>query len=68
MALDDEIYGLRLEKLKKIEALGQPTYRSQYEFTHTIPQILAEYCRRQRNNWKIRASRCALPDASWPSA
>jgi lysyl-tRNA synthetase class 2 len=43
LALDDEIYGLRLEKLKKIEALGQPPYRSQYEFTHTVPQILAEY-------------------------
>jgi lysyl-tRNA synthetase class 2 len=43
LALDDEIYGLRREKLKKIEALGQPTYRSQYEFTHTVPQILAEY-------------------------
>jgi lysyl-tRNA synthetase class 2 len=43
LALDDEIYELRLEKLKKIEALGQPTYRSQYQFTHTIPQILADY-------------------------
>jgi lysyl-tRNA synthetase class 2 len=43
LALDDEIYGLRREKLKKIEALGQPTYRSQYEFTHTIPQILVDY-------------------------
>ncbi|MFZ0955773.1 MAG: lysine--tRNA ligase [Candidatus Sulfotelmatobacter sp.] len=43
MALDDEIYALRLEKLKKIEALGQPAYRSQYQFTHTIPQILADY-------------------------
>jgi len=43
LTLDDEIYELRLEKLKKIEALGQPTYRSQYQFTHTIPQILADY-------------------------
>ena len=43
MALDDKIYELRREKLKQIEALGQPTYRSQYEFTHTVPQILAEY-------------------------
>ena len=43
MALDDEIYELRLEKLRKIEALGQPTYRSQYQFTHTIPEILDEY-------------------------
>jgi lysyl-tRNA synthetase class 2 len=29
--------------LKAIEALGQATYRSKYEFTHTIEQILAEY-------------------------
>src|SRR5215467_7007407 len=43
MALDDKIYQLRLEKLKQIEALGQPTYRSKYEFTHTIDQILTDY-------------------------
>ncbi len=43
MGLDDEIYRLRREKLKQIEALGQPTYRSKYEFTHTIQQILAGY-------------------------
>ncbi len=43
MALDENIYELRREKLKKIEALGQPTYRSKYEFTHTVDQILAEY-------------------------
>jgi lysyl-tRNA synthetase, class II len=43
LALDDEIYKLRREKLKRIEALGQPTYRSQYRFTHTLPQILADY-------------------------
>jgi len=43
LALDDKIYELRREKLKQIEALGQPTYRSQYEFTHTVPQILDEY-------------------------
>jgi lysyl-tRNA synthetase, class II len=43
LALDDHIYELRREKLKAIEALGQATYRSKYEFTHTLPQILAEY-------------------------
>jgi lysyl-tRNA synthetase, class II len=43
VALDDHIYELRREKLKAIEALGQATYRSKYEFTHTIEQILAEY-------------------------
>jgi lysyl-tRNA synthetase, class II len=43
LALDENIYELRRQKLKQIEALGQPAYRSKYEFTHTIPHILAEY-------------------------
>jgi lysyl-tRNA synthetase class 2 len=43
LALDDHIYDLRRDKLKQIEALGQATYRSKYEFTHTLEQILARY-------------------------
>jgi len=43
LALDDHIYDLRRDKLKQIEALGQATYRSKYEFTHTLDQILAGY-------------------------
>ena len=43
MALDENIYKLRREKLQQIEALGQRTYPTKYEFTHTIPAILAEY-------------------------
>ncbi|HTC47985.1 MAG TPA: lysine--tRNA ligase [Candidatus Aquilonibacter sp.] len=43
MALDENIYELRRQKLKQIEALGQIAYRSKYKFTHAIPQILAEY-------------------------
>ncbi len=43
MALDENIYKLRLDKLKQIEALGQPAYRTKYEFTHTVDQILADY-------------------------
>ncbi len=42
MAFDENVYELRRQKLKQIEALGQTAYRSKYEFTHTIPQILAE--------------------------
>src|SRR6266849_6250908 len=34
---------MRLEKLKQIEALGQQAYPTKYDFTHTIPQILAGY-------------------------
>ena len=43
MALDEKIYELRREKLKQIEALGQPAYPRKYDFSHTIPEILAGY-------------------------
>ncbi len=43
MALDEDIYEIRREKLKKIEALGHPAYPRKYNFSHTVPQILAEY-------------------------
>jgi lysyl-tRNA synthetase class 2 len=43
LALDDKIYNLRRDKLKQIEALGQQAYPTKYEFTHTIPAILADY-------------------------
>jgi lysyl-tRNA synthetase, class II len=43
LALDENIYQLRLDKLKQIEALGQRAYPTKYEFTHTIPEILGEY-------------------------
>ena len=43
MALDEKIYEQRREKLKQIEALGQRSYPTKYEFTHSIPEILKEY-------------------------
>ena len=43
MALDEKIYEQRREKLKQIEALGQRTYPTKYEFTHTVTQILEAY-------------------------
>jgi lysyl-tRNA synthetase, class II len=43
LAFDENVYELRRQKLKQIEALGQTAYRSKFEFTHTIPQILADY-------------------------
>jgi lysyl-tRNA synthetase class 2 len=43
VALDENIYELRRQKLKQIEALGQPAYPTHFDFTHTIPQILAEF-------------------------
>jgi lysyl-tRNA synthetase, class II len=43
LALDENIYELRRQKLKQIEALGQPAYPRKYELTHSIAQILADY-------------------------
>ena len=43
MALDEQIYQLRREKLKQLEALGQESYPRRYDFTHTVEQILAEH-------------------------
>jgi lysyl-tRNA synthetase, class II len=43
LAFDEKVYELRREKLKQMEALGQLAYRSKYEFTHTVEQILAEF-------------------------
>ncbi len=43
MALDENIYEIRREKLKKIEALGQPAYPRKFDFSHTVTQILSEY-------------------------
>ena len=43
MALDESIYEIRREKLKKIEALGHPAYPRKYNYSHTVPQILDEY-------------------------
>jgi lysyl-tRNA synthetase, class II len=43
LAFDENVYELRRQKLKQIEALGQIAYRSRYDLTHTIPQILADY-------------------------
>jgi lysyl-tRNA synthetase, class II len=43
LSFEDQIYQQRRQKLQAIEALGQPAYPYKFEFTHTIPQILAEY-------------------------
>src|SRR5580658_7289514 len=43
MSLEDELYGQRIQRIAEIEALGFQPYGHRFDFTHTIPQILAEY-------------------------
>ncbi|HEV2988212.1 MAG TPA: lysine--tRNA ligase [Candidatus Angelobacter sp.] len=43
MAFEDNIYQLRQEKLRQIEALGQQSYPRKFEADHAVPEILAVY-------------------------
>ncbi|MCU1308505.1 MAG: lysyl-tRNA synthetase [Acidobacteriaceae bacterium] len=61
MSLEDKIYELRQDKLKQIEALGHPAYPHKFDFTHTVPQILADYSAKtgeelEANRVKVRVA------------
>jgi lysyl-tRNA synthetase, class II len=43
LSLEDELLKQRLCRIREIEALGYRPYGGRYEFTHTVPQIRAEY-------------------------
>ena len=43
MSLEDDLYQQRIGRIAEIEALGFKAYGQRFDFTHTIPQILAEY-------------------------
>ncbi|HET9320739.1 MAG TPA: lysine--tRNA ligase [Bryobacteraceae bacterium] len=43
MSLEDELLRQRVARIAEIESLGHHAYGGRYDFTHTIPQILAEY-------------------------
>jgi lysyl-tRNA synthetase, class II len=43
LSLEDELYQQRISRIAEIEALGFQPYGHRFDFTHTIPQILAEY-------------------------
>jgi lysyl-tRNA synthetase class 2 len=43
LSIEDELYQQRISRIAEIEALGFQAYGHRFDFTHTIPQILAEY-------------------------
>ena len=43
MSLEDELLKQRLARIEEIEALGYRAYGRRYDFSHTIPEILAAY-------------------------
>jgi lysyl-tRNA synthetase, class II len=61
MSLEKKIYDLRRDKLQQIEALGQQSYPYKFEFTHLIPDVLAQYGDKQgpeleANRVEVRAA------------
>jgi lysyl-tRNA synthetase class 2 len=42
VSFEENVYQLRQEKLRQIEALGQQAYPHKFAVTHTVPQVLAE--------------------------
>ena len=43
LSLEDELLKQRLARVREIEALGYHAYGRRYDFTHTIPEILADH-------------------------
>ena len=43
MSLEDDLLKQRLERIREIEALGYAAYGRRYEYTHTVPEIIAAY-------------------------
>jgi len=43
VSFEESVYQLRQQKLREIEALGQQAYPHKFAFTHTVPQVLADY-------------------------
>jgi lysyl-tRNA synthetase class 2 len=43
LSLEDDLYDQRIRRIAEIEALGFRAYGQRFDFSHTIPQILAEY-------------------------
>ncbi len=43
MSLEDELLKQRLSRIRELEALGHRPYGQRFEFTHTIPEVIAGY-------------------------
>jgi lysyl-tRNA synthetase, class II len=43
LSLEDDLLEQRLRRIREIEALGFRAYGQRFEFTHTIPEIVAAY-------------------------
>ncbi len=58
MSLEDDLLEQRLRRIREIEALGFRAYGQRFEFTHTIPQILAEYSAKTAEQLEPQVNLC----------
>jgi lysyl-tRNA synthetase, class II len=56
MSLEDELYQQRISRIAEIEALGFQPYGHRFDFSHTIPQILADYSAKTTEELEQRVS------------
>jgi lysyl-tRNA synthetase class 2 len=54
-----DLIAQRHAKLEQIKQLGHAAYPHNYNFSHTIPQILDAYTAGRKSSWRHSASRCA---------
>jgi len=43
LSLEDELLKQRLMRIRELETLGHRPYGQRFEFTHTIPDVIAAY-------------------------
>jgi lysyl-tRNA synthetase, class II len=58
LSLEDELYEQRVARIAEIEALGFSAYGQRFDFTHTLPQILAEHSAKTAE--ELEANRVAV--------
>jgi lysyl-tRNA synthetase, class II len=56
LSLEDELYQQRISRIAEIEALGFKPYGHRFDFTHTIPRILAEYTAKTAAELELRVA------------
>src|SRR5580692_1040927 len=56
MSLEDDLYEQRVQRIAEIEALGFQPYGHRFDFTHTIPQVLAGYAEKPAEQLEPRVT------------
>ena len=56
MSLEDDLYQQRIGRIAEIEALGFRAYGQRFDFTHTVPQILAEFGEKTAEQLELRVT------------